>query len=55
VQRITDASVKRLAALKQLEGLNLFDTGITQDGVRELRGSLPDRGIVRRGRSHVAH
>ena len=40
-KRLTDKGLKELYTLKQLETLNLADTGITDEGAKGLQAALP--------------
>jgi hypothetical protein len=40
-REVTDAALKGLAALKNLTSLDLSDTRVTDDGVKELQKALP--------------
>jgi hypothetical protein len=45
--RVTDASLKPLAALKNLQTLRLVNTQVTDAGVKELQQALPECTITR--------
>ena len=44
---VTDAGLKELAGLKQLQSLDLIRTQVTDEGVRQLRKALPDLKVWR--------
>lgn len=46
-ENVTDARLKELAELKQLQELNLWGTPVTDAGVAELRTKLPGCNIAK--------
>jgi len=45
--KVTDAGLKELQNLKNLDSLFLVDTKVTDEGVKELQEALPKCEIIR--------
>ena len=45
--QVTDAGLKELAGLKQLQTLDLSSTQVTDAGERQLRKALPNLQVIR--------
>jgi Ran GTPase-activating protein (RanGAP) involved in mRNA processing and transport len=43
---VTDAGLKELASLKNLSKLDLSDTQVTDEGLKELQKALPNCRII---------